>query len=75
MKFVKVGKSGSGFCYAKNCFLQSRNVIFILDCKIMMMSQTPYDTHSKVVISRAKFDAHTFSSFGGVKTHRQNRAL
>ena len=31
----------------------------------------PYDTHHKVVINRAKFDAGTSSSFRGVKTESQ----
>ena len=34
-----------------------------------MTSRTPFDTHPGVVINRAKFNAPTFSSFGGVKTH------
>ena len=35
----------------------------------MMMSITPYGTHPEVMISRAKFDASTSSSFGRVKEH------
>ena len=36
-----------------------------------MTSQTPYDTYPEEVINRAKFDASTPASFGGVKADTQ----
>ena len=37
----------------------------------LLRRESPYDTHPGVVINRTKFDACTFSRFGGVETHRQ----
>ena len=43
----------------------------IFDCDVSWRDDdSSYDTHAVVVISHAKFDAPTFSSFGGIKTHR-----
>ena len=46
---------------------------FLKNLPLVMMSswrhESPYDTHHKVLINRAKFDAYTSSSSRRVKTH------
>ena len=45
----------------------------IIDCDVIKTSKSSQDTYLGVMINRTKFDARTFSSFGGVKTHRHTR--
>ena len=63
------------FCHVKKSKFLKLSLIMTHDD----VTITLYETHSKVVINRAKFDVCTSSSYGGIKAHvhtyRQNRTL
>ena len=66
MKFVKDGKSDTGFRLSQklqflDLNMRIQKIIFDFD-----VTNPFYDTHPKEVVNRAEFDVFTPGSFGGV---------
>ena len=70
VKFVEVGKPGTGFCSSRKprSWVEKYDFQKIIFMPSSWRRELPNETHHGVVIIRARFDARTSSSFRGVKS-------